>query len=485
MALDIQKTLTFLPVERETYISHMVEFLKVALPNDYQDFLESNRFRVLLDAIGGEQALLALYMNANLLQMFLPTATTRQAMYLLGQLVNYTMSSAQPSSTLVTFSIRAPHAFDIPIPALTQVQAPGNPPIIFETQDEAVIEAGQTSVIVEVLQGETLTEVIGTTSVSSTPNQQFTTTLTPIFDSNSIVIQSLEWTRFNHLFDMTASDKGFIVRPDKDAFAIFTFGDGVFGTIPPVGQAVVATYRVGGGQDTNVPRNTITQIIGSIVDTSSNIVPVFVTNPSGAVGGEDRESVDQARFNIPRFVRSMDRFVSEEDFKSIPSVVHTENGTIFKSSASVKYNWAIHIITVFLLAAPEEGSEVPLLPSQALIDYTKQFVEDRTLPTIRINIEPGILVPVNITGTIFYLPNYRLDIVQGYVNAALEVLFDPVVREMGDGFRLSDMYAILDDATGVDYVDIAAPVDNIAVESNEFIIRGDVNFTFVRQTIRR
>src|ERR1700704_776060 len=97
-----------IPYDFESHAKTLIEYLRVNLPNDYQDFLESNAARVLIDAIAYELSLLAFMVNANIKQMFLSTATTRKAMFLLGKLVNYDLAGKVPSEALLTFFLDSP-----------------------------------------------------------------------------------------------------------------------------------------------------------------------------------------------------------------------------------------------------------------------------------------------------------------------------------------------------------------------------------------
>ena len=97
-----------IPYDMEHYAESLIRYLKITLPNEYQDFLESQASRVLIDAIAFEMSLLAFLVNSNIRQMFIPTATTRRAMFLLGQLVNYNLRGPIPSAVTLTFSINTP-----------------------------------------------------------------------------------------------------------------------------------------------------------------------------------------------------------------------------------------------------------------------------------------------------------------------------------------------------------------------------------------
>ena len=479
-----QVDVSLLPTTMEYFVDGMIEYLRINLPDDYQDFLESNRLRVVLDSIGYEMGLLSYYMNANLRQMFLPTASTREAMFLLGKLVNYTLRGASPSSTTVTFSISSVLALDVIIPALTQVQASGNPPIIFEVQEDTLILAGDTSVDSIVIQGTTIVdETVGTTSVQSLPGQTFTSTQPPLLTTISLSINNIVWTQVDNLFDATSTDRAYTAKPNETGLAVFTFGNGIFGAIPPSNSPVLVTYRVGGGTGTNSPSNTITELLSTLFDEDNNPINVSVTNATAATGGTNQETIEEARINIPRSVRSMDRFVSREDFQSIPNIpnlISGANGTVFKSTADVSYTWAIHLITIYILDSPPTGSLTPPAPTQALLDEVQAAVEQKTLETISISVLPATLLPIDITGTVYYLQNYRQDIVTANVTNALSDLFDPTLRNIGDGARLSDIYAAIDSALGVDYLDLSMPSSNVNAGGHEFVVLGDVDLTYTR-----
>jgi hypothetical protein len=471
------------PFDFEHYAESLIRYLKVNLPNEYQDFLESNAARVLVDAIAFEMGLIAFMVNANLKQMFIPTATTRRAMFLLGKLVDYDLKGPVPSTSTLRFFLDSAHTSDIVIPKGTQVQAPGANPIIFETNFEATILTGETEVEVAAQQGLTITEVIGTTSLVGATNQQFRSTRPPLIDTITLVINNITWRRVENIFDLEEGELGYTAKPDEDSLAIITFGNGLFGAIPPSGEDIVVTYRVGGGAGTNVGSNAITELLTTILDVLGGVVFLNVTNQEPAFGGLDEESVEEARVNIPRSVRSMDRFVSREDFQKVPEVFSDPSvGTVFKSNASVKYIWAEHIVTIFVLGEPKDGRfEPPTIPGQPLLDALREFIEERTLPTIAISVEPARLVPLDIIGTVFFLTEFREDTVrENVLNAIDTVIFDNQIREIGDGMRLSDVYAAIDNAIGVDYVNLISPASNNFALDDEYFVPGNISLNFIR-----
>lgn len=470
-----------IPFDFDTHAESLIRYLKVNLPNDFQDFLESNATRVLVDAISYEMSLLAFMVNANLKQMFLPTATTRRAMFLLGKLVNYDLRGPVPSSSTLTFFLDTSHTQDILIPEGTQAAVPGANPIIFETENDATLVAGETAIEVAARQGITVEEVLGTTT--DLPNQQFRSAKPPLVGTIILTIGNILWEEVDNIFDLEENERGYTAKPDENGLAIITFGNGTFGAIPPANQLIELEYRVGGGANTNIGSDDVTEIITSLLDVTGAIVEVNVTNNEPAAGGLEGESIEEARVNIPRFVRSMDRFVSREDFQTVPSQFVSESaGTIFKSTAVVKYTWAEHIITIFVLGEPPDGRlQAPTLPTQALRDAVREFIEERTLPTVAISVENARLVPVDITATVYYLKNFREDAVRDDVIESLDsFVFNNDLREIGDGLRVSDIYAAIDNTLGVDYVNLHSPSANKSVLGDEYITPGTITLTLIR-----
>jgi hypothetical protein len=115
------------------------------------------------------------------------------------------------------------------------------------------------------------------------------------------------------------------------------------------------------------------------------------------------------------------------------------------------------------------------------LDALRIYIEERTLPTIVISTEPARLFPINVIGRVFYLPTYREDVVRENVLNALDTLvFGNSIREIGDGLRLSDVYAAIDNATGVDYCNLSSPTGNVNVLGDEFIVPGIIDLLFFR-----
>jgi len=82
------------------------------------------------------------------------------------------------------------------------------------------------------------------------------------------------------------------------------------GQRPPKGAAIVASYAYGGGREGVVG-------IGAISKSPALPAGIKVTNPTVTWGGDEPESLADAEYRIPRWLRHRDRLVSSDDFRDI------------------------------------------------------------------------------------------------------------------------------------------------------------------------
>lgn len=92
----------------------------------------------------------------------------------------------------------------------------------------------------------------------------------------------------------------------------------------PYNTTLTIRYRVGGGAETNVPSNTITDIVSrtytletaglDLNSVSSAVNSLAVNNPMSAEGGRDEESIEEIRVNASANFSTQNRIVTREDY---------------------------------------------------------------------------------------------------------------------------------------------------------------------------
>lgn len=245
-----------------------------------------------------------------------------------------------------------------------------------------------------------------------------------------------EWTFQETLAFSREKQNDYIVEIDAQDRATVVFGDGAFGAIPESGATILATYRVGGGLQGNVPA----AAIGTIVDASQlSLNGIKVTNPEGATGGAERESIDHAVMHAPAVFRSLKRAVTEDDYNAL--------ALDFKGVGKVR-SVAASWNRVILYVAPEGGGKV----SDVLEGNLLAYFEDKRPVTTIIEIHDVNYVEIFITAEIGVTSYYPVENVREKVQqAAGELLsFDQV--DFAKTVYLSKFYEAIEAIAGVEYV---------------------------------
>jgi hypothetical protein len=160
------------------------------------------------------------------------------------------------------------------------------------------------------------------------PDQRATLAHTPVLPGTlTVAVNGEPWQQVDDLFTAgaevpgaaprlaaagtastaSASAKAYTVDPESGELR---FGNGFQGMRPPRGAVIVASYAYGGGSAGVVG-------IGALDRGPALPAGIQVTNPAPTWGGGDAESVSDAEFRIPRWLRHRDRLVTVEDFREI------------------------------------------------------------------------------------------------------------------------------------------------------------------------
>lgn len=119
------------------------------------------------------------------------------------------------------------------------------------------------------------------------------------------------WERVNNFTGSTYTDKHYIISVSEEGKSMVIFGDGISGKIPKETALIKASYYYGGeGNQGNVGKYTISEVVSDIDDDSIEVINFFPT-----IGGKERESLVSAKINASRYISTLDRAVSKDDFE--------------------------------------------------------------------------------------------------------------------------------------------------------------------------
>lgn len=308
------------------------------------------------------------------------------------------------------------------------------------------------------------------------------------------------WSLVSNLDSSLNTDKHYFTSRAPDGALSINFGDGVNGVIP-YGDIAVTYYRANA--------STVTYAGSSEVISKNILVDDFS-------GGKDKESLQKIKKLAPMMLRTNYRAVTESDYESL---AEQYSAAIVKAKCFPGYYGAGTVGVHFI---PSGGGQ----PSQSLKLQVETYLRDRsTLGSVDVRVRNPIYLPMDITVALQMRPGYSFAQYQQYATLALRLLTSEVTQELvevyqtdgiapavvfinskwsygfsspdyseisriilrrireevnlwGADFRVNDVISVLDDLTGVRYVNSPiAPVSNVFVAFDVLMTDGVMTVT--------
>jgi hypothetical protein len=390
-------------------------------------------------------------------EAFITTATQRDTVLNLANLLNYTPNASAPAVGQVTLtnsgttaaSYRGVSSATVASSATTlTTTSDGVTPAITFTIDSDVTVQPSSSATVNVTQGNyVVQEQVGTSD--GTANQSYALANTGVMPTSSFVVyvNNLAWTKVNYTLDYDSTDNVYSVYTDGTGTTYVKFGDNVSGRIPPNGGTITVSYRYSNtlGSLGNIGAGTLTNISLAVPLTAGTTAPtglnVAVTNASAFSGGADPETTDSIRVNAPLTLRAANRPVSLGDYANLAVQV---SGVAKANAIANTYS------SVALYIAANGGNTSTSAFKQTISDFFAPKIPPGT--TLSVNdFTPGYpYIKVNVTVS----PNYNASVVGAAVANALYTLlaFDNV--SFNELVAQGDVYSAVRAVDGVIYAQI-------------------------------
>lgn len=230
------------------------------------------------------------------------------------------------------------------------------------------------------------------------------------------------------------TDTDYAIETDENNVTTVIFGDGQYGTIPPTGRRILASYRSGGGAVGNVGKEQITQIFKG---PQLQLLGVKVINRSPASGGAERESIDQAIKYAPSVFASMQRAVTAQDYvaqaKLFPGV---------SKARAEATSWNV----IKLYIAPTGQGEPP---NDVMKRDLLTYFEDKRMLTSIIEIDGPDYVDIDIEAKVEAFAHFRNSDVQDDAEKAVRALLDFEKVDFKQTLFLSKVYETIEALLGV------------------------------------
>lgn len=255
--------------------------------------------------------------------------------------------------------------------------------------------------------------------------------------SMSLQIGGETWVLVDTFAKSKPTDKHFMVSVDESLSPYIMFGDGTFGKKPAAGAKItnVVFYLTNGTQG-NVKSNTITSVPSVI---SSSITDATVSNAYDAGGGSNYENFTMLKEHIPLSVKTLGVAITKEDFESLAMLVDGVN------KAKADYECG-RKLTVYI--SPDGGA----VASSELINRVYNLLSQRAPMTTWLKVKSAgkvqIILEMDVTGK----KSYKTAEIQTQILTALYNAYSPEQAQIGGSVRISDIYALIDNLSTVDYL---------------------------------
>ena len=114
--------------------------------------------------------------------------------------------------------------------------------------------------------------------------------------------------------------------------------------------------------------------------------------------------------------------------------------------------------------------------NQTLKDNLLEYLNKYKMLTDWLEIYDGSISSVDFSGSVRISEGFKIDSVLLKIREAVADFMNIDIRDMGEPLRISDVYSLIDNIEGVDFVELTTPLMTITPADNELLTLGSVNF---------
>lgn len=412
--------------------------------------------------------ILHFYVDRAAAETFLSTATQRESVMAIANLLDYETLPRSSAQATVTVGGTTPWSGPVVIPRYTTFVAPARTnsetTYYYVSTSSASMAASSSVVEIPVIEGtaviDELPKSVGTTlgNVSGgNPDQRFNlryynilahTLEVNVYEGpldNTGKPTAVPYTYTSRLSDASALDRVFSLSVSADNVAQIVFGNGLNGRIPNNGAEIKVNYVRTSGSSGNIAANRITSFM------NNSLVGVRIISSTAATGGFNDESITSLKSNIPLLFRTQNRAVSLQDFKDLSLRIPGVSKATASNSGSNVTIYPVVYQANYLTA----GSAIAV--SAATQADTLAYFEPRMMLGASVGVAQSIsLTPVYINASPVIKDGYVQRWVLDKIVAALDSLFEFENVTFGQTLSLGQIYRTIMNIEGVDYVNITA-----------------------------
>ncbi len=380
----------------------VVDFIKARFGDDFTDLIESQLAFVLIETWAFMADTLSFKQDQIANEIFIDTVSELENAFRLSKLMGFEPTPPIAARSMWSASIGTVLSNDLVLP--TPVISGGDVTIELFPADEndqplfnspIIIQAG--SLINNAIIGLEGTTNIDLITGTGEPNQAAELSIgSVIFDSVRVKVDGITWLKVDYFTD-SQPRKEFRVEFDSEYTGFIMFGNNRAGFIPSRGSEIEATYRIGGGTIGNIITGSINQQLSFDVASAPFKFPVGFRNYTKGEFGYDGDGIDEIKEKLPKYLRSQDRAVTGNDYKTlVDQFVTPFNGQIGKSTVVLRnHGCAGNVIDIYVLA--REGENDLAEASDTLKNELIKELDEKKMITDHICIRDGVVIDTDIS----------------------------------------------------------------------------------------
>jgi hypothetical protein len=299
----------------------------------------------------------------------------------------------------------------------------------------------------------------------------------------------VRWHEVDNFYNSSGDSRHYVL--DHIAGQI-KFGDGRKGMRPPSGSnsIVARRYRTGGGSPGNVGARSLTILRRSNPHIRS------VINFFPAVGGSDLESISEAKLRAPQIFRNRFRAVTSEDYEWLAQRASSNIARV-QCISNCPHEGEVTLVIVPRESAAQAKEGTKILPTPQLLNMVQDYLEPRRLLTTRLHVvrptylEVSFEISYQIKATGADPERVKRDL-ENNLRRYLHPLRGGTGGKgwpFGKALMKTDLYRIVEDTEGVEYIDRLEifdeqrklSVDKISAKPDQLFFVVDVNSYQVRR----
>lgn len=432
------------------------------LPNTFNDFVESSLAIMLIENWAYLADTLSFKMDQIANELFLDTVTEVDNAFRLSKLVGFTPQPPIAARSMWSATVNMVRTTDVIVETPLEIslnangesitvelfQADANGEPLFDSP--IIVPPGQTvnsSVIG--LEGKTYVEQFtGTGDVS----QMYTLSYSPvIYDSVQVEVDGSIWQQVDYFTD-SQPRREYRFEQDSEYKGYIIFGNNRAGIIPSLGSIIRIRYRVGGGSRGNIITGAASVTHNASVSGVSYMVPIVFTNYTRGQYGYDGDTIEDIRRKLPVWLRTQNRAVSGEDYKTLVDQFATPyHGQIGKSTAVLRHHGcAGNVVDIYILA--RDGTDGLEKASNGLKVALMEELHGKKMMTDFVCLRDGVVIEtdVSIELTLDKFHKKFQEEIRARVEQKIASFFSLSNWEYGQTLRSADIIRELSDIEAID-----------------------------------